>query len=367
MSLPQLQNLMKRDPESYQEELEQQAGFFQAQLDVFRASPSDHSQPLAENVMFLAQVAKCYPDKLADFPQVLVGLLRDMSGVLEQDMRMTFCRALILMRHKGLLEPTDLMELFFGLLSCPDKTLRAYLREHIITDVKNVNAKKKNAQLNKRLQNFVFQALDKGDKITAKIALEVTAELYRKHIWRDARTVNAVAAACLSETTKIMVTSLNFFLGKDDDEDKKDGGDSDSEDELPTMKSATIANKVNKKSRKRQKFLENLKKAHKKKKKKEKVADFNFSALHLIHDPQKFAEELFKKLEKLKEKFEVKLLFLDLISRLIGTHELILLNYYPYIARFLQPHQREVVSMLQYSAQAAHELVPSDALEPVIR
>jgi hypothetical protein len=39
------------------------------------------------------------------------------------------------------------------------------------------------------------------------------------------------------------------------------------------------------------------------------------------------------------------------ISRLIGTHELILLNYYSYIARFLTPHQREVIHLLQYSAQ----------------
>ncbi len=49
----------------------------------------------------------------------------------------------------------------------------------------------------------------------------------------------------------------------------------------------------------------------------------NFSALHLIHDPQSFAERLLKKTESLKEKFEVKLLFMDLLSRLIGIHQVI--------------------------------------------
>ena len=63
----------------------------------------------------------------------------------------------------------------------------------------------------------------------------------------------------------------------------------------------------------------------------------------------------------------MKLLFLDLISRLMGTHELFLLSYYSYLARFLTPHQREVVQMLQFAAQSAHELVPPDAVEPVIR
>merc|ERR1712059_172989 len=81
----------------------------------------------------------------------------------------------------------------------------------------------------------------------------------------------------------------------------------------------------------------NIKKAHKKKKKKAKGNSYNFSALHLVHGPQDFSEKLFRKLEGLTEKFEVKLMLLERVSRLIGTHQLILLNYYPYIARFLAP------------------------------
>jgi protein SDA1 len=114
-------------------------------------------------------------------------------------------------------------------------------------------------------------------------------------------------------------------------------------------------------------MLQNIKKAHKKKKKKDKAPVFNFSALHLIHDPQDLAEKLFWKLETLTEKFEVKLMLLELVSRLIGTHQLIILNFYPYIARFLAPHQREVVRLLQFSAQACHDLVPPESVEPVLR
>ena len=35
--------------------------------------------------------------------------------------------------------------------------------------------------------------------------------------------------------------------------------------------------------------------------------------------------------------------------------------------RFLNPHQREVVHMLQYAAQASHELIPPETLEPVVK
>lgn len=44
-------------------------------------------------------------------------------------------------------------------------------------------------------------------------------------------------------------------------------------------------------------------------------------ALHLIHDPQDFAEKLFKHLERATEKFEIRLLMMSLISRLTGVHQ----------------------------------------------
>ena len=88
--------------------------------------------------------------------------------------------------------------------------------------------------------------MDTSDKASAKTSLDVMVELYRRGVWRDAKTVNVIATACLSDITRVMVTGLNFFLGKDEEgggggEDKEE---SDSEDELPTIKSATMANKV---------------------------------------------------------------------------------------------------------------------------
>ena len=119
------------------------------------------------------------------------------------------------------------------------------------------------------------------------------------------------------------------MVGEKENEEEE----SDDEEDLPTLKEVKMQNKFNKKTRKREKYLENIKKAHKKKKRKSNAPSYNFSALHLIHDPQDFAERLFKKLEGLTERFEVKVMMLELVSRLMGTHQLILLNFHPYIAR----------------------------------
>lgn len=242
-------------------------------------------------------------------------------------MRNSFCRALILLRNKNLISPLDLLELFFQLLRCPDKTLRKFLENHIITDIKNMNAKGKDMKLNATLQNFMFSMVKDSNPKASKMSLDIMTELYKKNIWNDAKTVNVIGTVgCFSKITKVMVAALKFFLGTDEDEENSDS-DSDHE---PDLKAAILANRVTKKTKKRTKQLENVKKLYKKSQnKKKKAPTFNFSAIHLIHNPQGMAEDLFKQLQDGNERFEVKLLHLDVISRLVGIHELFIFSFYP--------------------------------------
>lgn len=365
-NIPQLQNLIKRDPASYKDEFLQQQRHYKSLVEVFKLHPGQFNKNLDELVTFMAQVAQCYPDVLTTYAQELITLLQSYSTVLDPNMRMTFCRALILLRNKDLLTPTDLLSLFFQLLRCNDKSLRKFLETHIVTDIKNMNVKQKNSKLNLSLQNFMFSMLKDSNAKAAKMSVNIMVELYKKQVWNDVKTVNVIATACFSKITKVMVAALKFFLGTDPDEEKN-SDDSDSDNE-PSVKQVMLAARVNKKTRKREKQVKKIKQlVQNSKKKKQKGPAFNFSALHLIHDPQDFAEKLFRRLEATHERFEVRLMTLDVISRLIGLHQLILFNFYPYIQRFLTPHQKEVTKLLQFSAQAAHELVPPDVMEPVLR
>lgn len=204
-NLPQLQNLIKRDAASYHEEFQQQYQHFQNTLEVFQLSPDQPNKTLDDLVMFMAQVAQCYPQELSTFPQQLIDLLERHNTVLDNSMRMTFCKALILLRNKNLLAPTDLLELFFKLLRCQDKALRTFLETHIITDIKNLNAKHKNAKLNTTLQNFMFTMLKDTNTRAAKMSVDIMIELYKKNVWNDAKTVNVIASGCFSKITKVFV------------------------------------------------------------------------------------------------------------------------------------------------------------------
>lgn len=362
--MPQLQNLIKRDPQSYVDEFLQQHRHYQSNVQIFKLQPNKPNKELAELVMFLAQISHCYMQQLSTFPQELSELLLGHHTLLDPDLRMTFCKALILLRNKDLIDPTRLLELFFELLRCHDKLLRKTLYTHIVADIKNINAKHKNNKMNTMLQNFMYTMLRDNNATAAKISLDVMVELYRRNIWNDAKTVNVITTACFSKVTKILVAALQFFLGKDEGE--KNDSDSDSETEGPSVRDLKVRYSTGKKTSKNKKKLEKAMKVLAKHKKKKKPEVFNFSAIHLIHDPQDFAEKLLKQLEGSKERFEVKIMLMELISRLVGIHELFLFNFYPFLQRFLQPHQREVTKILLCAAQSSHQLVPPDIIESVI-
>uniref|UniRef100_A0A8C0QZ71 Protein SDA1 n=1 Tax=Canis lupus dingo TaxID=286419 RepID=A0A8C0QZ71_CANLU len=326
-NLPQLQNLIKRDPPAYVEEFLQQYNHYESNVAIFKLQPNKPSKELAELVMFMAQIGHCYPEHLSNFPQELKDLLSYNHTVLDPDLRMT-------------------------------------LYTHIVTDIKNINAKHKNNKVNIVLQNFMYTMLRDSNATAAKISLDVMIELYKRNIWNDAKTVNVITTACFSKVTKILVAALTFFLGKDEEE--KQDSDSESEDEGPTARDLLVQYATGKKSSKNKKRLEKAMKVLKKQKKKKKPEVFNFSAIHLIHDPQDFAEKLLKQLESSTERFEVKMMLMNLISRLVGIHELFLFNFYPFVQRFLQPHQREVTKILLFAAQASHHLVPPEIIQSVL-
>uniref|UniRef100_UPI00358FDE11 protein SDA1 homolog n=1 Tax=Myxine glutinosa TaxID=7769 RepID=UPI00358FDE11 len=364
-NLPQLQNLIKRDPESYVEEFLQQYQHYQAWLKVLQLQSERPCAELGCLVTFIAQVCQCYPGHATSFPQEIKDLLQKRHGDLHPDLRMTLCKALILLRNKGLLPPTSLLELFFELLRCHDKLLRKTLYTHIVNDIKNINAKHRNNKVNTALQNFMYTMLRDSNATAAKMSLDVMVEMYRRNIWNDAKTVNVITTACFAQVTKVLVAAIKFFIGKDESEEKSDS-DSESEAEGPTARDLMMRYGTGQKTSKNKKKLKKALSVLRKHKKKNRVETFNFSAIHLLHDPQDFAEKLLRQLESSTERFEVKLMMMDLISRLIGIHELLIFNFYPLVQRFLQPHQREVTKVLLFAAQASHQLVPPETIENVL-
>ena len=58
-NLPQLQNLIKRDPSAYKEEFLQQWNHYNSMRQIFQISPSEHANDFRELISFIAQVSLC--------------------------------------------------------------------------------------------------------------------------------------------------------------------------------------------------------------------------------------------------------------------------------------------------------------------
>jgi protein SDA1 len=175
--------------------------------------------------------------------------------------------------------------------------------------------------------------------------------------------------AALADNEKLIVGGVRFFLGGDKEREELEDESSD-EDGIDIDKLRHQAG-VNKKRKKAAKALEKAAATLKKKeKKKSQPHPLNFSALHLLHNPQTFAETLFSKhLQNTKSRLnlEQKLLVLQLVSRLIGLHKLTVITFYSYFLKYLTPRQPSVTSFLASLAQSTHNLVPPDVLEPLIQ
>ncbi|KAG7093623.1 hypothetical protein E1B28_007287 [Marasmius oreades] len=387
-NLPQLQNLIKRDPPGYRDEFLQQWNHYNSIRQIFRLNPDEHAAQFRELVAFIAQVATCYPKETQEFPSHISSTLMESYGVLFPETRKALIQTLVMLRNKGVTTSIDLLKCLFPLLPrTTSPALRSLIRKTILTDIRTANMKSKNHKLNRSIQTMMFGMVERGlddqnfgNKGKAKEissdgkgtghgedamwAVILTKELWRKGIWNDAKPVSIVALGCLHPIVKVQSASMHFFLG---DEEAQE--DSEDEEEDVDVRALHHRREINKKTRSGDKKLQKKLNTAKKKKYGNDPSQPNFPALQLLHDPQTFAEKLFDILNRYDKRFSLdhKILMMQLVSRVMGAHQLCVLSFYTYILKYLTYHQLRVPTILVSLAQSVHELTPPDVLTPVIR
>jgi protein SDA1 len=374
MDLSRLQHQIKEDPAAYKEEFFLQYRHFMSQLQIFKLKPNNDNKNFIRLIKFLSNIAACYPKEMQEFPKHLCDLLEEHNTALDPELRYSVAQSLILLRNRNLLSPLSLLPLFFRLFRVPDKKLRELLHGHIINDIKRLNMKKKDEKTNKTLQNYMYQMLQDPNRTAARKSLEVIIELYRRGIWRDAKTVNVISTGVFSKDTSVVAAAVNFFLRNKNENDSDNESDSESESHLSKAeiyrKYGALYSKKTKKKKK--KLLAALAK-YKQQKKKEiedqfnEKKSYNFTAVSWITDPQGYAEKVFGVLKRLNGGFELRVLLMNFISRIISCHRLILEQFYSYLQNYLTPHQQNITQILAITAQSCHSLIPPDILEPLVK
>jgi len=366
--LPQLQNLIKRDPPAYLEEFRMQKRHFYSEFDIFKLRPTKNSDRFIDLIDFMSHVAPSYKQECANLPTELLDLLENHASTLHPDVRAKLISSLILLRNRGLLDPLVLITFCLKLYVVNDKPLRLTLTTYIVNDIKTINKTKKNERINRGVKAVLHRIVLEDTGITAKKCVDIMTQLYRKRVWTDADTVNALAAATLNSSSKACVTALRFFLGIE--EAMADEDDEEKVEIKRELKADARVHQHSKKTKSRVRQMEKAKDHNSKLNKellKDKEATPIFPAIMILHDPQSLSEKLFKKLRQSGELFEVKLLLMNFISRILGCHQIQMLSFYSFLQRYLTSHQRDVTVILTYLVQACHERVPPEDLMPVVR
>ncbi|KAF1743512.1 hypothetical protein MXB_3232 [Myxobolus squamalis] len=161
-------------------------------------------------------------------------------------------------------------------------------------------------------------------------------EMWRRNFWRDDRSANAISTAVFSSAR---------------------------DSKRPRVHGAART------AKKRQRQIKQTSRAIKRAELKHSNDQSNIgdtALIRLIYGPQEFAEKLFSRITKASNKFEFRLLGLEVLARIISVHKLIFPSFYQYCLKYLHPHQKGVVTIITTLAQASHELVPPEFITPVI-
>mmetsp|Transcript_6143 Transcript_6143/g.15192 ORF Transcript_6143/g.15192 Transcript_6143/m.15192 type:complete len:867 (-) Transcript_6143:51-2651(-) len=330
----------------------------------------------------------------------MTTMLPSAALLLPRDIRKTCVSALILMRNKGALEPLRVLELFFRLMAVvPDKALREILYRHMVNDIRNINKKgKRDDKVNRAIQSFLHRVVgthgqeqgagndaseESATDIAAKRATSMVCELYRRQVWTDDRTVAILASAVMSKNTTVASRAMRFFLNIEEkmamDTAVKE------EDEWDASQKINYHSFSRKTKNRTNRVKRQLKNRNRTQRKREgvdtdewidvrddegvEVSKKLYPAIELLRDPQGLAEDILKRLKNPKSSipFKNKLLMMNFVTRLVGNHELMVLNLYPFLQKYMGGHQRDVTGILAYAVQACHVNVPPDEVYGILK
>jgi protein SDA1 len=361
----ELQDKMKRQGSVWREDFDKHLAIFKKLFLIFREDPSKEDDRIVRYIKFMTHICDVFPKDLQFLATELIDMLEQNYNALHPNVRLEIVQSLRMMCTKKIVTPSDILPLFFRLFRCEDKALRQYLFSTIIGVLKLVNKNAKNTAVNKTLQNFIYNMVKDPQETAAKKSLLAMVELYKKKIWNDENAINVIAQAGLQVNSKLCIIACKFFLLLNYEEEEVESSDSDIEATKSKLFKAHVTAKM---TRKKKYNLQKQLKLMKRKKDRKNQVSFHsdFLPIDMIRCPQDYADKMFFRLRKSNEPLETKMHMMRFVARLIGRHKLIMFNFYPFIAKYVNTHAKPLSDILAVVAESTHINVPQDEVKPLV-
>ncbi|KAK2378441.1 protein SDA1 protein [Trifolium repens] len=301
---------------------------------------------LAERALFLALVGREYPKSfLADFPLRLLYLLLHSAESFPSAPRLKLAEAFVVLVQSKRMDFGDALPLFMQLQTLGDTELtKLVARQVVLTTTERLQFER----CTRKIQNIMFNMLENETGEHAKRVLVTLWELYQEKVWFDDRTANAICDASALSFLLLENDNKKQMIENEGDHDDSDNDavDEDHNDGSQPLHPFHLRKRLPNPSSERSNVT-------------------YYSPLNHLIDMQGFAESLFCVLQCCTS--EVETLALKLTARLVGLHQLTLLEFYPFVQKYIKSHQQDAINVLEAVVQACHDKVPRNAVEPLFK
>jgi protein SDA1 len=381
MELASLQNLIKRDPETYETEFIHHWEHFITTSGILGSSNplvSFDFDSFKNLVSFLSHCIPLFLDKrnnLKAFGDILKNILLNNLEIIDPAIRLSLLSSLSFFHSKCNDNSADLVEYFFKLLSTKDNSLLEMLETQILNYARLKNKKSKNIIFNRSMQVYINKILSETTydstedvRIISSI-LRILIPLFREFIWNDSSTLSLISSIMMKfQSSNIILQICDFLVSNPNNEESQDSDDERIDEKCKELK---LKIRVSGKRKSYESKLNRISKKQKKQKNKTDYKDISFIAIEMLKDPQAIAQILYSFFKRgasagQQIPFHSRLLVLNALTRIIGTHQLLFPDLYTFIHRFIRQKQAEITKILAYTAQSFHSQLPDDVTNDFI-
>jgi protein SDA1 len=365
MDLIHLKELVFKDSDGYKDDFLSILSQFLTQLELALSGVPFDESGFIEQLRFLAGTSRCFKEEGRALGTKIFQLLRDKGSSLSPNLRLEVVKSVVQLRAKELVDDKQSFLELSEMLRLSDKKVRETVMGHLISSGRKIRDQKR--VLDRQLLAFKGMK-DESSATLSSLSAQLSGILYKNGAWKDARTLHAMSEGCFSPHEKTVLCCLHFFLrlhAFDDsvEEDAKMGQVSEKKKEL----AEGVRYGGSKKDRTLKKLRSKLKTVSSLEKRMENEEGIVTNPIQDIRNPFEFSEKLFADVRKSSWRFEIRLLQIDLVSRLLGYHELFIPNFFPFMQKYATPNQENVTKVLGCCCQAVHALVPPDVLFPLVK
>jgi protein SDA1 len=382
MELSSLQNLIKRDPETYETEFIYHWEHFVTTSGILGSSNplvSFDFDSFKNLVSFLSHCIPLYLNKrnnLKAFGDILKNILLNNLETIDSTIRLSLLSSLSFFHSKSNDNSADLIEYYFKLLSTKDSSLLEMLETQILNYTRSKNKNSKNIVFNRSMHVYINKILSETPynstediKIISSI-LRILIPLFREFIWNDISALSLISSIMTKFPSSNIILQICDFLVSNptNDEDSQDSDDERIDEKCKELK---LKLRVSGKRKSYESKLNKISKKQKKQKNKTDPKDISFIAIEMLKNPQAIAQILYAFFKRganagQQVPFHSRLLVLNALTRIIGTHQLLFPDLYTFIHRFIRQKQAEITKILAYTAQSFHSQLPDDVTNDFI-